>query len=176
MESTDSLIRQLNRSHTPTEVPLVPDAGVQRQAVVGGVLQAAPVGLGDLGHGGDIGPGTLLGGEGDLVPGLQGMDFAEIAVGSAIVRRETNISVPDGGFLEVTHALLQRGAVRALDDLDIQADGGNLQRAQQESSQSNTVLKDYVLDCIEKHSPGTPTPGGLGKPPRSPLTVKSNRK
>ena len=78
MESLNSLIRQLNRSHTPTEVPLIPDAGVQRQAIVGGILQAAQVRFRHLGNGGHlIGPGPLLGGQGDFVPGLQGMDFAE---------------------------------------------------------------------------------------------------
>ena len=77
MESADSLICQFDGSHTPPEVPLVPDAGVQRQAVVGGVLQTAPVRFRNLGHGGHlIGPGALLGGQGDLVAGLQGMDFA----------------------------------------------------------------------------------------------------
>ena len=131
MESLNSLIRQLNRSHTPTEVPLIPDAGVQRQAVLGGILQAAQVRFRHLGNGGHlIGPGPLLGGQGDFVPGLQGMDFAEIAVGPPVVGGQSDVAVPDGGLLKVAHTLLQRGAVRALDDLDIQADGGDFQRPQ----------------------------------------------
>ena len=81
-----SILYNLDAPDAPAEVPLIPDAGVEGDAALAGFLQAAPVRFTDLGDGGDlIGLGPQLGGEGDLVPGVQGMNFAEVIVSPPIV-------------------------------------------------------------------------------------------
>ena len=76
----------LQGCYLPAEVPFIPDAGVQREAVVAGGGGVAGVRLGDLLHAGDgIGSGAQLGGEGDGIAGVQLMNVAKIAVCSSIV-------------------------------------------------------------------------------------------
>lgn len=77
-----------------------------------------------------IGAGTQFGGQGDLVPQLQGVDLPEVVVDAPVVPGEGHIAVPDGGVLEVPGASGQRFAVRTLIDSDAQANGRDLQRPQ----------------------------------------------
>ena len=88
-----NILYNLDGPDAVTEIPLVPDAGVQGEAALAGFLQAAPVRLADLGDSGHlIGFPPQLGGEGDLVSGVQGMDFPEVIVGPAVMGSETDVA------------------------------------------------------------------------------------
>ncbi len=121
----------LHCGHAPAVFRLVHDAGVERHTVVGGGGGAAGVVDADLFHAGHhVAAGPQRGGQRDPVAQLQGVYLAEVTVRPPVVGREPCISIPDAGVGEVARALLQRGAVRPLVDLDGQADGGDLQGSQ----------------------------------------------
>ena len=109
---------------------LVPDAGVQRDAVVRGGSETAPIRLTDLGDRNHlIGAGTKLGGELDGVSCFLGMDLSEAVVGSSVMGGKCHVSVSNRSFLKMARAFLQHGAVRPLVNLDRQTNGGDLQGA-----------------------------------------------
>ena len=68
---------------------------------------------------------------------------------------QPDVAVPDGGLLKVAHALFQRGAVGALDDLDIQADGGDFQ-----GTQGAVAVVAVLGDAGEAHGGRVIGPGG----------------
>ena len=106
------------RADTPAVFPLVPNAGKQGDAVLAGGFQHGVIRLADLGNAGDgIRPGSLLGGQGDPVPVLQGVDFSEVAVGPPVVGREGDVAIPNAGVGEMACSLFQRVAAGALVDL-----------------------------------------------------------
>ena len=86
------------------------------------------------------------------------MDFAKVRIGPSVVSGQSDVAIPDGRLLKVAHAFLQRGAVRALDDLDIQANGGNLQR-----SQGPVAVIAVLGDAGEPHGSRVIGPGGNGE-------------
>ena len=144
-----------------TEVPLVPDTGIEGEAAFAGLLQAAPVRLADLGDCGDlVGLCPQPGGEGDLVSGVQGVDLSKVVVGSPVVRRETDVASPYGGVLEVSHALGERGAAGAFVDLDIQVQDRDFQPAQVASVVIEIICHLGVCDGVCYGGPGR---GGEGR-------------
>lgn len=101
----------------PALVPLVADAGVERQHIFAGVRKTAAIRFADLENIRYlVGAGAQLGGQGDLIPDVQRVDLAEIVVGAPVMGGEADVAVPDGGVLEVPDALGKRLAVRSLID------------------------------------------------------------
>ena len=99
---TVGFILYLYRANAPAVFPLVPNAGKEGNAVLAGGFQHGVIRLADLGNAGDsIRPGSLLGGQGDPVPVLQGVDFSEVAVGPPVVGREGDVAIPNAGVGEV---------------------------------------------------------------------------
>lgn len=115
----------------PALVPLVADAGVERQHIFAGVRKAAAIRFADLENIRYlVGTGAQLGGQGNFVPDVQRVDLAEVAVGAPVVGGEADIAVPDGGVLKVPDALGKRLAVRSLINADAQIQSGDLQSAE----------------------------------------------
>ena len=102
----------------PAVGALVHHAGVEHDAVFAGGRHGAAVCLADLAHRGHlIGAGAQLGGQGDLVAQLQGVDLPEMVVDAPVVARQGDGSVPDAGVREVAGSLDQGPAAGTLIDL-----------------------------------------------------------
>ena len=71
---------------------------------------------------------------------------------------QSDVAIPDGRLLEVAYTFLQRGAVRALDDLDIQADGGDFQ-----GTQGAVAVVAVLGDAGEPYGSRVIGPGGNGE-------------
>lgn len=96
-----------HRHHFPAVVPLIADTGVHGDLVVGGGVQAGGVIFTDFFHGGHlIGFGPQLGGQGDLVPGLQRVELPKMVVDAPVVCCQRDISTPNGGVLGNDRPLL----------------------------------------------------------------------
>ena len=89
---------------------MVGQAGGKGDAVVGGGLEVAPIGVGDdLYRLNRIGPGAIDGGIGDGIAPLQVFDGADGVLGSAIVPTRPDIAIPGGGRAVVAQTLLHTG-------------------------------------------------------------------
>jgi len=120
----------LHSLDTPTVGALVADAGKEGDLILLGPPQHGGIRFLYLAHTNyGVGFGTGLGGEGDAVSNQQRVDLSKVAVGATIVSGDTDISLPDRGVLEVARTLGESFAIRALVDLHIYPQAGNLDPA-----------------------------------------------
>ena len=126
-----TVLALLDSCHAPAVFRLIHNAGIERHPVIRGGGGTAGIVDADLLHAGhSIGAGAQLGGQGDGVARVQGVDLAEIIAHSPVVASETGVAVPNAGIGEVARAFEQRGAAGALIHPHRQADGGDLEGAQ----------------------------------------------
>ena len=98
-------------------------------AVLRGGRRIGAVRFGDFLDAGDgVRPGAELGGKRDPVASVQRMDVPKVAVCTAIMSCHTDVARPNAGVGEVPRAFGEGGAVRALIDLDVDAQRGDFQR------------------------------------------------
>ena len=82
--------------NAPTVGTLARYAGEEGDLVLHRPAQHGSVGLLDLVHAEHaVSAGPGLGGEGDGVPGLQGVDVPEDAMGTSVVTGDADIALPD---------------------------------------------------------------------------------
>ena len=115
------------RGNTPTLIPLVADAGVEREHVFTGIRKAAAVRLTDLAdirH--LIGARSQLGRQRDFITDVQRVDLPEVAVGAAVMGCKADVALPDGGVLKMPDTFSKRLAVRSLINSNAQIQRGDL--------------------------------------------------
>ena len=133
--------------NAPALIPLVADAGIEREHILTGIRKTAAVGLADLKdirH--LIGARPQLGGQLDPVPNVQRVELPEVAVGAAVMGGEADIALPDRGVLKMADALGERLTVRSLIDPHIQIQRGDLQ-----SAKGAVFVVEVVRHLREQH-------------------------
>ena len=87
-----------NSGDTPAVSPLVFDTGIKGESVVAGGCGAAGVGLEHLFHRNNfVGPCPQLGGPGNGITWLQGVQVSKVILYTPVVACNTNIPIPDAG-------------------------------------------------------------------------------
>ena len=100
-----------------------------------------------------IGPCAQLGGPGDRVPWLQGMQVSKIISDPAVVTRNTAVAVPDTSAREMTGPFRQSAAVCPFVDLGRQADGRDLECPQVSAGVVEITGDGGIADVLARTAP-----------------------